>query len=144
MDPTGFEGGALVGWRARFLASWPAIRDRMVADGGIRTLLLLAVALGSGARAESVLEAAAAVLAMAFGALSLVLVPPATAAGSGAWAYLVARLSEPGTYRSLGVLVLAGEMGASAETVVDAIQALAMIALGGISAARTAPAGVRS
>jgi hypothetical protein len=48
--------------------------------------------------------------------------------------YLHARLQEPGTLRSLVVVIVGVQQGASADTMVDAITSLALVALGVFSA----------
>lgn len=49
--------------------------------------------------------------------------------------FLRARLSEPGTLRSLVVVVIGVRMGADASTMVDAITSLGLVVMGAISAA---------
>lgn len=126
--------------RACVVAAWPAIRLRLVDDGGLRSVLLLVLAVGSGARAESLVELAAPVGALGFGLLSLLLpdIPPRDARGRVA-AYVLARLSERGTHRSLGALLLGLATGASAVTLVDHIEAVAIVVIGAVSAAKPAP-----
>jgi hypothetical protein len=51
-----------------------------------------------------------------------------------AFDYLRARLAEPGTMRSLVVVILGVQQGASAASLTDHIVALALVALGAASA----------
>lgn len=51
-------------------------------------------------------------------------------------AYLLARLQEPGTLRSLVVVLIGLHQGARAEDMTDSLVALAMVALGAVSALR--------
>ena len=48
--------------------------------------------------------------------------------------YLRDRLAEPGTMRSLVVVILGVQQGASAASMVDHIVALALVAIGAVSA----------
>jgi hypothetical protein len=48
--------------------------------------------------------------------------------------YLRARLAEPGTMRSLVVVILGVQQGASAASMTDHIVALALVAIGAVSA----------
>jgi hypothetical protein len=123
--------------RSRTSAAWPTIRARLVDEGGLRSVLLLVLALGSGARAEGVLDAAAPVGALLFGIVSLAL-PDLQPQGSGGRvaSYLLARLSERGTHRSLGALLLGVATGASAVTLIDHAEAVAIVLIGAVSAAK--------
>ena len=49
--------------------------------------------------------------------------------------FLRARLSEPGTMRSLVVVVVGVQMGATAEAMIEALTGVALVVLGAISAA---------
>lgn len=121
--------------RARVVAAWPAMRARLVEDGGLRSVLVLVLALGQGARADGLAEALAPALATAFGLISLVM-PPLPANGEGRFvSYLMVRLSARGTWRSLSAVVLALGHGASASDLADHLEVLAVLGLGAVSAA---------
>lgn len=49
--------------------------------------------------------------------------------------FLRARLSEPGTMRSLVVVIVGVQMGATAEAMIEALTGVALVVLGAISAA---------
>lgn len=128
----------IVRWRGRVRAAWPAIRARAVDDGGLRSLLILVLSIGKGASAYDLAEAAAPVAALACGCIAILLPEPQGGAGR-ARSFLLARLAERGTWRSLGALALGIGMGASAETLADHIAAVGVVVIGAISAARPAP-----
>lgn len=131
--------GLLARWRARLRAAWPAMRDRIFLEGGLRSVLVLVVAIGQGLRADALADAAAPAGALAFGLLSLLMAPPRDA-DDRVRTFIVARLSEPGTFRSLAVLVLGIGQGVSATTLVESLEAVAILVLGAVSAAQPAQA----
>lgn len=129
--------GFLARWWGRVRASWPAMRGRLMHEGGLRSVLILVLALGQGARADAMLDAVAPVVALGCAWLSLFMAAPTTRLGR-ARSFLAERMSEPGTWRSLGALVLGIGAGASAVSMVEHLEAVAVIAIGAISAAQPA------
>lgn len=122
--------------RARALG--PAARRRLIDEGGLRSVLVLVVAMAGGARAQGLVEAAAPVAAMALGVAALLLpAPPATGWGR-ARSFVVARLSEPGTCRSLALLVLGLGQGWHAGDLVDHAEAVGLVVIGAVSAMQPA------
>lgn len=131
--------GRMARWRGRMLAAWPAIEGRLLAEGGLRSILILVIALFKGAGAEEMVQAVATGIASLLGIVALLMPPPCTAAQRGR-AFLLARLSEPGTLRSVAVVFLGLSTGISAETMAEHLEAVAIVLLGTYSAARPAQA----
>jgi hypothetical protein len=125
-------------WRDALRLSWPTVQARLFDDGGLRSILVLVVAVGSSTRSEDMIGLSVAAGAVVLGILSLTLPEPRSSAERAA-GFLLQRLSERGTFRSLALVMLGVGQGASAASYAEHAEALILVLLGAVSAAKPAP-----